>query len=264
MRNLWVQSSGISNTQNESELFRVSHNVEHVALLSASLRSLAASIRAYSAIRHRRFALDSSYPPPAFANLHSITVIEENHSYHWQFLLGIDLGAGTLLLNNVTRLRLHVLSSFGFVPHKFLPNLTHLALPFLHLGNDYRRDGVVPRLPSGVLEHRALQMIVLTVAEERWFASPWYQIARFSNTGFQVGKPAGSHRATFSQLVQRARRTDDRIHVLWSPPMGDSVCQEWAGAARGGYSLWERAAIARTEDWYGADLPDTYPKIPSR
>ena len=144
----------------------------------------------------------------------------------------------------------------SFAPHNLLPNLTHLALPYLDLGNDFKRDTL--RLPSGVLEHRTLRMIVLTVVEEKWLNNPWYQIARYP------GENTTSPKSMFRLLVQWARKLDERLHVVLSPRMGEDPCREWVQEARRGPSLWEAAVKARADDSHGLGLPEAFPKVMRR
>ena len=156
------------------------------------------------------------------------------------------------------------MSVSAFCPHNMLPNLTHLALPFLDLGNDFKRESAL-RLPPGVLAHRALRMLVLTVDEDKWLRNPWYEIARYSGSDAGAGAHGAlSPRATFRGLERKARAADARAHLVLSPRSGAGVCAEWAATARGGESLWEVAARCRAEDSHGAGLPDTYPKTMRR
>ncbi|KAI0774431.1 hypothetical protein C8Q74DRAFT_834804 [Fomes fomentarius] len=252
VRNLWTESSGISNTSNEADVFRACPNVENLALMSASLRALAPSIQARSASHRKPTSSDAAPPSDPFPNrLRSMTLITHTFRYDWHFLVGLQLQDGSQLLHNIVHLRILDMSVSSFAPHSLLPNLTHLALPFLDLGNDFKQD--VLRLPPGVLEHRSLQMIVLTVAEKKWLTNPWYQIARYGNV-------TTSPKTTFRTLVQWVRQKDDRLHVVLSPRLGDDTCKEWVDCARDGPSLWELATNARTEDSHGAGLPEIYPK----
>ena len=265
VRSLWIQSSGINNSANECQLLRAFYNVEHVALYSTTLRSLASTIQQYNAERRQRIASGSTAPPPAFTNLHSITLITNTFRYDWHFLLGLTLWDGPPLLQNITHLRIHDMTVSAFCPHNMLPNLTHLAVPFLDLGNDWKQDSSALRLPDGVLEHRALLMLVLTVDTHKWLTNPWYQIARYPGAGGGGPRDAESPRAMFRTLVQTARQRDERIHVMLAPRLDSGgACAEWAEAARGGASVWEAAAIARAENSHGAELPETYPKVAHR
>ncbi|KAI0375804.1 hypothetical protein BV20DRAFT_17425 [Pilatotrama ljubarskyi] len=257
VRNLWTESSGVSHPSAEEEIFRACPNLENLALMSSSLRTLLQAIQAQS----RSTALQNGDLPSAskdtfLRRLHSITLVTHTFRYDWHFLVGARLQDGSQLLHNITYLRIHDMKISAFCPHNLLPNLTHLALPYLDLGNNFELD--VLRLPPGVSEHSKLQMIVLTVAEEKWLTNPWYQIARYP------GKITTSPKETFCTLVRWAQQRDDRIHVFLSPQRAVEPCQEWADAARGGISLWEAAARARERGWHGVGLPDEYPKFSGR
>ncbi|RPD67001.1 hypothetical protein L226DRAFT_125034 [Lentinus tigrinus ALCF2SS1-7] len=249
VHNLWTESTGIMNAPNEGEIFRACPNVENLALVSASLRSLAPAVQAHTAARRQEMIAGHD---PFLACLRFMTLITHTSRYDWHFLVGLQLENGSQLLHNITHLRLLDMTISSFSPHNLLPNLTHLALPYLDLGNDFRQESL--RLPPGVLQHRSLRMIVLTVAEEKWLTNPWYQIARYP------GKDVTSPKATFRTLAQWARKKDDRLHVVLSPRLGVDACKDWVDAARGKLSLWEVAAQARAEDSHGAGLPETYPK----
>ena len=251
VHNLWAESTGIMNAVIEGDIFRACPNVENLALVSASLRSLAPSVQFQNAA-HRQEMFARREPDPAFVRLRSMTLITHTSRYDWHFLVGLQLQDGSQLLHNITHLRLLDMTISSFSPHNLLPNLTHLALPYLDLGNDFRQESL--RLPPGVLEHRSLRMIVLTVAEEKWLTNPWYKIARYP------GKDVTSPKAAFRTLVQWARKKDERLHVVLSPRRGVDACKEWVDAARGGPSLWEVAAQARAEDSHGVGLPETFPK----
>ncbi|KAI0720285.1 hypothetical protein C8T65DRAFT_634028 [Cerioporus squamosus] len=252
VRNLWTESTGIMNAPNEGELLRACPNVENLALVSASLRSLAPAVLWQAAARRQEIIAGQADVDPFLIRLRYMTLITHTSRYDWHFLVGLQLQDGSQLLHNITHLRLLDMTVSSFSPHNLLPNLTHLALPYLDLGNDFRQESL--RLPPGILEHRSLQMVVLTIAEGKWLTNPWYQIARYP------GKDVTSPKTTFRTLAQWARKTDDRLYVVLSPRLGIDPCKEWVEAAGGGPSLWEVAASARTEDSYGAGLPETYPK----
>ncbi|KAI1796221.1 hypothetical protein LXA43DRAFT_658164 [Ganoderma leucocontextum] len=253
VRNLWMESSGISNASNEGDMFRACTNVENLALMSQSLRALAPSIQAQNLARLQAAAngpMSSSDPFPY--RLRSMTLVTHTFRYDWHFLVGLRLQDSSEFLHNITHLRILDMTISSFAPHNLLPNLTHLALPYLDLGNDFKHDAL--RLPPGVLEHPALRMIVLTVAEKKWLTSPWYQIAWYPR------KTNISPKVTFRLLVEWLRNKDDRLYAVLSPRIGEDPCKEWAAAARGGPSLWEMAAQARANDSHGMDLPVAFPK----
>nr|VWO99277.1 N/A [Ganoderma boninense] len=257
VRNLWMESSGISNPTNEGEMFRACTNVENLALMSQSLRALAPSIQAQNLARLKASAGGPTLPPDAFpCRLRSMTLITHTFRYDWHFLVGLRLQDGSELLHNITHLRILDMTISAFAPHNLLSNLTHLALPYLDLGNDFKQDTL--RLPPGVLEHRALRMIVLTVEEKKWLTNPWYQISWYPR------KTTTSPKATFRLLVEWLRNKDDRLYAVLSPRIGDEPCKEWANAARGGPSVWEMATQARADDSHGANLPVSYPKDAQR
>ncbi len=252
VRNLWTESTGIMNSPNEGQLLRACRNVENLALVSASLRSLVPAVQSQTVARCQEMVGGHAGVDPFLARLRSMTLITHTSRYDWHFLVGVQLQDGSQLLHNVTHLRLLDMTVSSFSPHNLLPNLTHLALPYLDLGNDFKQESL--RLPPGILEHRSLRMIVLTVAEGKWLTNPWYQIARYP------GKDVTSPKATFRTLAQWARKKDDRLYVVLSPRLGVDPCKEWMDAAHGGPSLWEVAAQARAEHSHGSGLPETYPK----
>lgn len=249
VQNLWTESAGVSTPSVEEDIFRACPNLENLALMSSSLRAVSQAIQA-------RNTASRAEAHPFLRHLQSITLITHTFRYDWHFLVGAQLHDGTQALHNITHLRILDMKVSPFCPHNLLPNLTHLALPYLDLGNNFEGDAL--RLPPGVLEHQTLQMIVLTIAEEKWLTNPWYQIARYP------GKNTNSPKETFRTLVRWARQRDDRLHVVLSPRQGVEDCAEWAAAARGGNSLWEEAAEARAYDSHGAGLPSSYPKVRSR
>ncbi|KAH9899711.1 hypothetical protein C8Q73DRAFT_331337 [Cubamyces lactineus] len=253
VRNLWTESTGVAQPSAEEDILRVCPNVETLALMSSSLRALWQALQARAAAsRKERRAPDDAF----LHRLRSITLITHTFRYDWHFLVGAQLYDGSQLLHNITHLRILDMKVSSFCPHNLLPNLTHLALPYLDLGNNFEQD--VLRLPNGVLEHRSLKMIVLTVEEEKWLTNPWYKIARYP------GKNTASPREAFRTLAQWAQQRDDRLYVVLSPRTGVDPCHEWVDAARGGISLWDAAAEARANDSHGAGLPPSYPKTARR
>ncbi|KAI0832588.1 hypothetical protein BC628DRAFT_1347435 [Trametes gibbosa] len=257
VRNLWTESSGVSGPSPTDNIFRVCPNVENLALMTWSIRSISQAVQACNANARRAGGQSSVIAEQAFLQrLTSITLITHTFRFDWHFLVGAQLQNGTQLCHNITHLHILDMRLSSFCPHNLLPNLTHLALPYLDLGNNFEQDTL--RLPPGVLEHRALKMLVLTVEEEKWLTNPWYQIARYP------GKDTTSPKGAFRTLVQWARERDDRVHVLLSPGRHVPSWQEWADTARGGNSLWQEAAEARARDSHSANLPDTYPKVRTR
>ncbi|KAI0638345.1 hypothetical protein C8Q77DRAFT_426861 [Trametes polyzona] len=259
VRNLWTESTGVSASAVDEDLFRACPNLENLALMSSSLRAVSQAIRErQAASRGLEDRTTSSTAPgqPFLRGLKSVTLITHTFRYDWHFLVGTQLQDGSQVLHNITHLRILDMKISAFCPHNLLPNLTHLAVPYLDLGNNFEQD--VLRLPAGVLEHPSLQMIVLTVAEEAWLTNPWYQIARYP------GKDTTSPKETFRTLVQWARQRDDRVHVVLSPRQHVQPWQEWADGARGGVSLWEAAAEARARDAHGEGLPPSFPKARAR
>ncbi|KAJ8457619.1 hypothetical protein ONZ51_g11421 [Trametes cubensis] len=253
VRNLWTESTGVAQPSAEEDIIRVCPNVENIALMSSSLRTLSQALQARAAASRK----EGRAPDDAFLHrLRSITLVTHTFRYDWHFLVGAQLHDGSQLLHNITHLRVLNMKVSSFCPHNLLPNLTHLALPYLDLGNNFEQD--VLRLPNGVLEHRSLQMIVLTVEEEKWLTNPWYQIARYP------GKNTASPREAFCTLARWAQQRDERLYVVLSPRTGVDPCQEWVDAARGGISLWDAAAEVRANDTHGAGLPASYPKTTRR
>ncbi|KAH9943292.1 uncharacterized protein BXZ73DRAFT_87650 [Epithele typhae] len=268
VRKLWIQSSGLSNSANEQLLLSAFHGVHHVALLSASLRMLASSIHTHVA-RHQRQLVEGQSNPSsdAFTHLHSITLITNTFRYEWHFLLGLRLCNGSEFLKNITHLRIHNMTVSAYCPHNLLTSLTHLALPYLDLGNDFScvqdRGALVRplRLPEGIIKHPSLRVVVLTVDERKWLDNPYYQTSRPNASGDSAKVAAGSPRESFRKLVQWTQKCDKRIHVVLSPRSDTNPCQEWADAARGcAPSVWEVAAKERMDGSHGAGLPEVFPK----
>ncbi|KAI9000857.1 hypothetical protein BD414DRAFT_472940 [Trametes punicea] len=246
VHDLWVESVDVANRAAKENLLLACPNLENLAIASSSLPILSNVLKSH--------ALDHTYrAESAFLHrLRFITVITHSFRYDWDSLAAARLRDGSRFLCNITQLRMLNMKISSFCPHILLLNLTHLALPFLDLGNNFEQD--VLRLPSGIIEHPSLRMIVLTVDEERWLTNPWYVIAHYP------GRATLSPRETFRDLVQSARQRDDRLYVVLSPRRRVAPWKEWADAARRGFTIWAVAEETRANDSHGAGLPDSFPK----
>ncbi|KAI0920883.1 hypothetical protein AcW1_004969 [Taiwanofungus camphoratus] len=251
VRNLWTESIGIASSSSDIDILQACPGVENLALSSASLRAV------YMAIQCQAGGRQMDQPKSMFpSSLRSITLTTHTFRYDWHFLVGVRVPSGNLLLHNITHLRILDMQISAYIPHAHLPNLKYLALPYLDLGAGITQDPI--RLPEGVVEHKNLQMIVLTVDERKFLTNPWYRIIHFFPSGpgrFCYGSP----RDNFDALVRQARKKDAKLHVILSPRLGQDTCTEWETAARGGESIWTLATKARCNDSYGIGLPTIYP-----
>ena len=254
VRALWTESIGMASPTREMDIFRACPAVEHLALPSPALRTLFMVCQTLD--KHERRPGKSALP--FLASLREVTLLSHTLRYEWHFLVGLRIPDGRPLLQNITRLRMLDMQVSAYVPHAHLPNLTHLALPYLDLGANISHD--LLRLPEGILEHPKLKMIVLTVDERKYLHNPWYHIVRYSASG--VGNVRySSPRESFRALVKQAYLKDDRVHVILSPRIGQTAVEEWDTAERGGESIWEVAARVKSDEHYGRELPSTYAPI---
>lgn len=284
VRHLWIESIDMMSSPGELGIFNACTNVEDVALTASNLRMLynstlfgkprgaAATVKSepQSAATRLRIPTIVAITPEAASRVHSITLTKHTFRYDWHFLVDISSAAArhASLLANITHLRLTSMEKSAYIPVEYLPGLTHLALPYLHLrssGNG-REDAV--RVPQELLrrggsddEHTTstraapLKMIVLTINEREWLYKPWRHGAHSQQD---------SPRALFADLHKRAHSQDDRLHVIISPRMDRDVCYEWAEAARGNTkTVWELAeslSVQRQEfEAYASVLPTVFP-----
>ncbi|KAH9850745.1 hypothetical protein C2E23DRAFT_834003 [Lenzites betulinus] len=254
VRNLWNLSS-VPQTPADN-VFLACPNVENLALLPSHIHIVLQALKEYNASTAQHADSQSSATAPSgypfLQRLRSITLITHTFRFQWEPLVGVQLQNGTRLCHNITHLRMLSLKVSEFCPYNLLPNLTHLALPYLDVVNNLNLDRF--HLPGDVLKHRALTMLVLTVDEHDFTTNPRHEVALYppqDNT---------SPKNVFRTLVRLARERDDRLHVFLSPRQGVERWEEWAHAACGGSSLWEEAAEARARDSHGEDLPDSYPR----
>ncbi|EMD40938.1 hypothetical protein CERSUDRAFT_71182 [Gelatoporia subvermispora B] len=256
VRNLWSESVGIYTPSSEIDFFQSCPNVENLALPSPSLRALHMAIQAQA----QKPEIQSGESHLIFpSRLRSITIITHTFRYDWHFLVGQRLPGpnGGSVLDQITHLRILDMQISTYSPHAHLPKLTHIALPFLDLGN--APNQMTLRLPEGLLQHPSLQMIVLTVDERKFVTNRWYHVSEYSATGTSGGG-LGSPRDNFRKLVTWAQEKDARVHVVLSPRIGKDACTEWEEAARGGMDIWQAAARSRMDESYGMGLPAIYPE----
>ncbi|KZT06429.1 uncharacterized protein LAESUDRAFT_700190 [Laetiporus sulphureus 93-53] len=252
VRSLWTESIGIASPTSEIDFLKPCVHVEHLALPTAALRVVFMLCQTV-AKSGRKSQLDA----PLLSSLHSLTLLTHTLRYEWHFLKDLRIPNGTLFLHNITHLRLLDMQISAYVPHELLPNLTHLAVPYLDLGANVSRGHV--RLPDGILDHKSMRMIVLTVDERKFLHNPWYHIMRYPTTMTARADDVTytSPRDAFRGLMQEAREKDERIYVVLSP-QGQTSREEWIEAARGGMSIWGRAVQARNDANYGTMLPEIY------
>ena len=145
----------------------------------------------------------------------------------------------------------------AYVPIKLLPNLTHIALPYLHLRTN--RVGDLLRLPDGIIEKSTLTMIVLTVDEQEWLYKPW-QHRGIPHNSAGISSPRERFRIIMGQAIQR----DSRLYLILAPGMSKSHCDEWVDSKRGNESLWEKAERVGHDELYADTLPETFPSTDLR
>lgn len=240
VRHFWLETVDVLSSPREIGLFKSCPNVEDIALSINSLRTLLAL-----------YANPYSYPETSV--IRSLTLISPTPRIVWN----IDPNT---LLQGITHLQMIDLRQTPYIPLEHLPNLTHLAIPFIHLRSTYA-GGV---LPESITRCHHLQMIVLTVDHYDWIYRPWLRRDRYATSAFARASTE-TPRDRFRLISEVAKKKDPRVHVILSPAMGRddahlSVCSEWAAAARGGESIWEKAA--RTSNNFDDSnlLPLTYPK----
>lgn len=263
VRHLWIESIDVMASPGELGIFNACANIEDIALAATSLRALynltffgkkkhvsSSDAEAGEGEGEEPAAVDEGETIGAASRIRSLTLTRSTYQYDWHFLVRIqDAPQHThaSLLGHITHLRMTDLEKNAFIPLDYLPNLTHLALPYFHLRPRGKRD--VPRVPTPP----GLHAIVLTVDEARWLSEPW-----------QYGAHAreDSPRELFQGLRWRAREWDGRIRVVLSPRLGRDVCSEWAGAARGNEdSVWEVAEKTVDREDYADVLPVTFPRL---
>lgn len=238
VRHLWLETVDVLSSPREISLFKSCQNVEDIALSANSLRTL--------------FAFHANpYTNPGTPAIHSLTLINPTPRTLWLVRPGA-------LLSGITHLRMVDLQQSPYIPLEHLPNLTHLALPFMHLRSTH---GDSP-LPDNVHHCRRLQMVVLTVDHYDWIYRPWLHKGRYTASALAKAK---SPRDRF-RLICEAARKDTRVQVILSPAMEQdggylTVCAEWAATARGGESIWVKAArMSQDNSDDMGRLPVTYPK----
>lgn len=284
VRRLWIETIDMMSSPGELSIFNACTNIEDVALSASSLRMLYNSTL-FGKKRSPTAQLDDQHPIPtdtmgAASRIRSVTLTKHTFRYDWHFLVDLhSASAGThvSLLGNITHLRLTDMEKSPYIPIEYLPNLTHLALPYLQLRANHRGDTV--RIPDLVLQAdrptvqsqrgphppgdgatlettpSKLVMIVLTVDEGEWLFKPWRHGAHAKED---------SPRGLFESLREHARERDGRIHVVLSPRVFMDVCSEWAGAARGNNdNVWEVAQRSRAGngEQSAADLPLAFPRL---
>ena len=250
VRNLWIESIDMMSSPGELSIFIACPNLENVAMTAKSLRVLYSSIT-FKAKNPEPRAVDHGNANPASC-IRSLTLLEHTYRYDWHFLVDFEVELGRAFLHNITHVRLLDMQQSAYMPLEHLPNLTHLALPYLHLRSN--RIGDVLRLPDGILTREALHMIVLTVDEQEWLYKPWqYRSVSSAPT------IASSPRKRFQYLMQKAKERDERLHFIISPRLGQPHSQEWAASSRGGESIWTVATRVGRKEEYADALPDAFP-----
>lgn len=237
VRHLWLETVDVLSSPREMGLFKACPNVEDVALSINPLRTLLALYA-------------NPYSSPGTSALRSLTLLNPTPRTAWSV-------SPVALLRGITHLRMTDLRHTPYVPLEHLPGLTHLALPLGHLRATHT-GGV---LPEPVAACSRLRMVVLTVDHYDWVHRPWLHRDRYNA---RASAAAETPRARFRAVCAAASRADGRVHVVLSPMMGPgdaqtSVCAEWAAAARGGESVWEKARRVGPDNDEDADvLPAVY------
>lgn len=242
VRHLWLEDIDLLSSPREINLLKACPNIEDIALSVNSLRTLLSL-----------YANPHSAPGPSA--IRSLTLINHTSRSIWL------LQPPRALLDNITHLRMIDLQQSPYVPIEHLPNLTHLALPFMNL-RAVNNDGLV-RIPENTSKCRHLTMIVLTIDHYDWLHRNWLYKSRYP--ALITSPSARSPRALFREVCRAAEAKDHRIHVILSPVIVPSVGHvlvytEWAAAGRGGESLWETALRLAKGDSQSEWLPDSYPK----
>ncbi|EKM59281.1 uncharacterized protein PHACADRAFT_53402, partial [Phanerochaete carnosa HHB-10118-sp] len=222
VRHLWLETVGVLSSPREIGLFKSCPNVEDIALSVNPLRTLLALYA-------------NPYSHLETSAIRTLTLISPTPRIVW-------IINPSALLQGITHLQMIDLRQTPYIPLEHLPNLTHLAVPLTHLRSTYA-GGVLPENITGC---RRLQMIVLTVDHYDWIYRPWLDWSRYATSAF-TRTSAETPRDRFRLIGEVAKKKDPRVHVILSPVMGRddtllSVCSEWAAAARGGESIWEKAA----------------------
>ena len=255
VRHMWTENVDIASRTDERALFLSCPNIEDLVLAPLSLRALA------DALLYRSSSTEQATDCPTFAqNLWSLTLTVHTFRYDWHPLVDVRLANGSVFLHNITHLRILDMKISSYVPHAHLPNLTHVALPYLDLMPNI--GGGILRVPDRLLDHPSLQVLVLTLDEGKWLGNPWYHTALHAMPGSHTKGASGrSPRETFRELVRWTKKKDERIYVVLSPRVGREDLDEWVEAARGGRSILDKATNSRTDDSYGCEVPDVFPKV---
>ncbi|PCH40812.1 hypothetical protein WOLCODRAFT_131539 [Wolfiporia cocos MD-104 SS10] len=245
VRNLWIESTSMTLATSDFDIFRICPNLESVALKSAMFNALA--FQTMPMHRETGVARENMFP----SSIRHITLIKHTLRNEWRCLVDLRAPNGNRFLHNITHLHMLDMRISQYVPHVFLPHLTHLAMPYLDLGNVLNRGAL--RLPDGVLEHRSLRMIVLTLDEKKYLRYPWYGVEHYSH---QAQTDEKSPRRNFADMKLHLQRADERVYIVLWPEMGRDACQEWGMAARDGENIWDKALRSRNDKLYGGHLPN--------
>ncbi|KAF9813563.1 hypothetical protein IEO21_05495 [Rhodonia placenta] len=240
VRNLWVERGNRGSPMDEINLFDICPDVEHLAIQSSSIGALYTTCRA-----------GSRFP----CSVRRVTMITPSPRYEIHVLDGLRLANGSLFLHNITHLHMLDLRMSTYVPYDRLPNLTHLAVPYLDLGANIAQEPL--RTPNGVLDHPPLKMLVLTVDEAKYMDNSWYHTPRLYANGAPMAEFT-SPRASFSFFMRQACEKDKRVHVVLYPRQGETHRADWKAAARGGESIWQKASQAMADEQYPTLLPEIY------
>ena len=241
VRHLWLETVDLIASPREIILFKGCPNVEDIALSVNSFRTL---LTLHGTPTSR----------PGSCAVRQLTLLSPTPR---TIFLAVD--ARNILMRNITHLRMVDLQESVYVPLDHLPNLTHLALPFMHLRG--ANSSSIIQLPEYRDKCPRLSMIILTVDQYDWVHRPWLSRGRY--TTLATVPLSDSPRERFRIIRDAARSADARAHVILSPVIVDrTVCVEWTAAARGsGESIWEKAARVAHDDSELEQLPTAYPKF---
>lgn len=242
VRHLWLETVDVLSSPREMCLFKACPNVEDIAVSINSFRTL---LSFYA----------NPYEHPGSSSIRSLTLI--NHTPRTVWLVR-PIRA---FLDNVTHLRMVDMQQSTYIPLEHLPNLTHLALPYMHLRASHA-DSLL-RLPDNIFKCLKLNIIILSVDHYDWLYRPWLHRGRY--TAFSLPSHADTPRDKFRMIRDVARTKDNRIYVVLSPSIGidgthRTICAEWVAAARGEESIWEKAVRQSKDNQDLELLPTVWPK----
>lgn len=236
VRALWAATTRLSDKSVRS-IFDACRAPSDLALTWDRFRDLSASRFLFSqpalppaAERGRPHPPALHYPRPHVRSpVRALTVLGPWVAFVWRDD-ALATRAGCSLFLQLTHLRVPEFEP-RTLPLGRLPNLTHLAVAAPRdLGRPADGPRGVAAIPGAMESEDAprILMVVLTV-------------------------DADTLKLSLDELRAAAMDEDDRLHVVHAPPKLAVIRKEWETAARGGESIWERAARERSE-WLENDI----------